>query len=417
MKKTVWILAFLVCFISYQGFAGGGGDITKIKEDTTQIKGDTAKIKGDTAEITKIKDDTAKIKEEVEKILTSSQSAQATVKTIPVTPQIAEFLLEKEENSKGVKFYLSNPLTLYKQKETAKIENRNGVIIVNSTNPDEIRITTDSEGIYIPFAEPKNDRSRELQIFFQKQDQTLIFTRRQNNYELSSVIMKGSRSYETKLFDNIQLLFSGEDNREIKVNVVPVDFVTPDPPPRYAQPSDQIKTTGNTGYSSYNAGQRSATSSRRIMGSGSISPARVKEYVRTKKNMTNRDIAIIDKYFEEARFEGVNVDIAIAQMLYWTNNMRNNERVLSRNYGGLSPLPQRNFYGSFTSMTEGVRAHIQHLKGYANVAPNQKIVDPRYYLAVERGFNGITFDQVYRNWSANSRYGQEIDIILRDLSR
>jgi hypothetical protein len=51
-------------------------------------------------------------------------------------------------------------------------------------------------------------------------------------------------------------------------------------------------------------------------------------------------------YFEEAKYEGVNVDIAIAQMLYWTDNFLKRDRVEKTcNYGGLSNIGD--FKGDF----------------------------------------------------------------------
>jgi hypothetical protein len=360
MKKTALILAVFVCFMSYQGFAEG---------------------------------------------------------KIPVTPDIVEALLNKGDSSfDGLIFYLSKSFTMkiYEQNETKGIEIIDKRVIINQPNSDngrEIDFPDNSEGVWIDRA----DRGREIKIYFKKQDKTLVFSKRQNSYDLSSVIMKDKRSYITNPSEPIRLCVAGENKLPTEVRVVSTDFAYSDNKLSSDYNYVSYQNTGN-----YNANYNSSASpSRRIMGNGSVSPVRVKEYVRTKKSLTNRDIAIIDKYFEEARFEGVNVDIAIAQMLYWTNNLRNNERVNTCNYGDLSRIDNV-FNGRFDDkggMTIGVRAHIQHLKAYAKEVPNRGIVDPRFGLAYNRGFHGITFEQVYRSWSANPRYRQEIDNILFDLYR
>jgi len=155
------------------------------------------------------------------------------------------------------------------------------------------------------------------------------------------------------------------------------------------------------------------TNSRTVIGTGSLTPEKVIAYARRKNPaLKQSDELVIRKYFEEASAEGVNVDLAIAQMLYWTVNMT--KRVSTNNFGGLSKIG--NFNGSFNDVTTGVRAHIQHLKAYAKETPKQKpIVDPRYYIALERGSKGITFDQAYRIWSEKSIYGEKVETILRNL--
>jgi hypothetical protein len=434
MKKITLILIFLVCFINYQGFAGGKGerkaikddttqirdDTTRIRDDTSRIKDDTSRIKDDTTQIrddtsliwndttqvrndtTLIWDDTTQIKEGINKIIKILVPDPPPPQRIPVTPQITEFLLEKEENFKGVKFYLSNPLTLYEQKETAKIENKNGVVILNSANPDEIKISTDSEGIYIPFAEPRHDRNKELQIFFQKQDKTLIFTRRQNSYELSSVVMKENKSYRTDLFENIQLLLYGEDNREIKVHVVPVNIVSPDnPPPRdesYSEVGGKF-TAGNKYGAIYIAGQ------------GSLRKEDIIVYIRHKnRNIPFKTIEnLIDMYISEAKKEGINHDIAIAQMCR-TTNFLSNKAMQTHNYAGFVSTP--GWSGRFTSMREGVIAHIQHLKGYTSnvLQSDNQNVDPRWHML--DGYRGTihTLEDLSRKWVRNNSRGYENDI-------
>jgi hypothetical protein len=428
MKKTALILAFIVCFLSCQSYEVQGSFYKKVeKKGKNPVAEKDSEIDDETKRLSKGIDNLYTEVDRLKKVnndgsgIGDKQPSQSVSDKIPVTPKIVEFILKNYGRSSELKFYLSRAFTL---KETTQKENTDIEIIdnnkirlnkINPANEQPIEFTKDSEGILAGL--PGSD-GMEIKIFFKeqdKQDKILVFRRngQQNRYELFSVI-KDNRSHPMSFSEPVQLYLFGVDDRDPEVKVVSADFEYYD----------------NQPYQIFNAGSfnddftMSAASSRNVMGSGSVSPARVKRYVETKKNLTNRDSAIIDKYFEEARFEGVNVDIAIAQMLHWTNNLRNSERVNSCNYGGLSAIDNV-FNGRFPrklgdGMTEGVRAHIQHLKGYASTSMNrQLIVDPRYNVLINKKYLGTvrTFDQLYRKWSVNSRYGQYIDGILRDLYR
>jgi len=336
-------------------------------------------------------------------------SNQVTADKIPVTPKIVQFLLQNEKNSDGLKFYLSRPFTLKisEQNEIAEIEIRNNMIIINPANPAnerEIDFPITSEGILMSGIE----NGRELQIFFQKQSKKLVFTRnvQQNSYELVNI--EGIKDYKSNITEPILLLVSGQNNRNAEVHAVPIDFTVNNSNNNRSQTYQNKNIVYDNITPNVNA-NRSVNTSRSVMGTGSTNPQRVIAFAR-KKNpaLSNNDIAIINEYFKEAGYEGVNIDLAIAQMLHATDYFRNRERMATRNYGGLSGA-------SFQDWTIGVRAHIQHLKAYAHQRPNRELVDPRFSLAWERGSPGITFDQVYPIWSQRSDYRQNIEAILRNL--
>ncbi|MDR1837416.1 MAG: glucosaminidase domain-containing protein [Treponema sp.] len=159
--------------------------------------------------------------------------------------------------------------------------------------------------------------------------------------------------------------------------------------------------------------------SRNINDRGSVTQRGIAGYVTRQNPSVNQETlnSLIETYVREAGSEGINHDIAIAQMLYATNNL-SSQRMNTYNYGGLSP-EGISWNGSFRDMTEGVRAHIQHLKGYASAnPPKTHIVDPRYHLLANIGYLGtvITFDDLYRLWMGNSpNYGNSIDSILNEM--
>lgn len=121
-------------------------------------------------------------------------------------------------------------------------------------------------------------------------------------------------------------------------------------------------------------------------------------------------------YVEEAGIEGINADIAFSQMCLETGFMR---------FGGLVTPDMNNFCGlgaigpeqtgeRFPNPQTGVRAHIQHLKGYASAEPlNRPLVDPRYKW-VKYGIAPTIHDLTGR-WAADKEYGNKIYRILERL--
>ena len=121
-------------------------------------------------------------------------------------------------------------------------------------------------------------------------------------------------------------------------------------------------------------------------------------------------------YVEEAAIEGVNHDVAFAQMCVETGFLR---------YGNLVTPEQNNFCGlgsigpgqpglSFPTPRMGARAHIQHLKAYATDAPlKQELIDPRYRFVrlgsspYIRGLAGT--------WAADKSYADKIHNMLNRL--
>ena len=157
--------------------------------------------------------------------------------------------------------------------------------------------------------------------------------------------------------------------------------------------------------------------SRNVSDSGCSTQRGIIEYIRHQNPYVNQEILIslIEIYIHEAEIEGINHDIAIAQMLYATNFL-GNQRIATHNYVGLSPTT--GWDGSFYDMATGVRAHIQHIKGYASRHPPRTyIVDPRYYILADLGYLGtvITFDDLYGRWTANPNYGNSIEGILQGM--
>jgi hypothetical protein len=121
-------------------------------------------------------------------------------------------------------------------------------------------------------------------------------------------------------------------------------------------------------------------------------------------------------YIEEAELEGIDHDVAFAQMCLETGFLR---------FGGLVKADMNNFCGlgaigperpgeRFPSPQLGVRAQIQHLKGYAtDQPPLQELVDPRYQYV--RYGSAPTIAGLSGTWAADRSYADKIAGILQRL--
>lgn len=95
---------------------------------------------------------------------------------------------------------------------------------------------------------------------------------------------------------------------------------------------------------------------------------------------------IVYAYFSEALAEDVNPLVAIAQMLYHTKYLAA-KGIMEKTYNfGLLGSNDEN---SFSSRSEGIRAHVQHIKAYSKAKiKSGSIVDPRYAILEREGLTG-----------------------------
>jgi hypothetical protein len=155
-----------------------------------------------------------------------------------------------------------------------------------------------------------------------------------------------------------------------------------------------------------------------IMGKGNVSAEKLAIFL--LQNNPRPDggfVRLLAKiYVEEAAFEGVNHDAAFSQMCLETGYL---------NYGGLVQPEWYNFCGLgaigpqqpglvFPDPRTGVRAHIQHLKGYATEEPLKgELVDPRYRY-VKKG-SSPAIEGLAGTWAADRQYAVKINAILHRL--
>ncbi|MCR4691262.1 MAG: GBS Bsp-like repeat-containing protein [Lachnospiraceae bacterium] len=121
-------------------------------------------------------------------------------------------------------------------------------------------------------------------------------------------------------------------------------------------------------------------------------------------------------YLDECAAEGIKAEVAFAQAMKETNFLR---------FGGDVSINQYNFAGlgatgggvagnSYPSVQIGIRAQVQHLKGYANSEPlNKACVDDRFtYVARNTApyveWLGIPDNPYGKGWAADTNYGGSI---------
>ncbi|MDX2243149.1 MAG: glucosaminidase domain-containing protein [Leptolyngbyaceae cyanobacterium bins.302] len=121
-------------------------------------------------------------------------------------------------------------------------------------------------------------------------------------------------------------------------------------------------------------------------------------------------------YLEEGMNEGIRYDVAFAQMCVETEFLQfgGSSKPSQNNFGGLGTVGGNPEGASFPSRRIGVRAHIQHLKAYANTEPlREEIVDPRFNLVIRGG--APTIAHLTGRWSADPHYSDRILAVLRQL--
>jgi hypothetical protein len=121
-------------------------------------------------------------------------------------------------------------------------------------------------------------------------------------------------------------------------------------------------------------------------------------------------------YIDEARTEGVNADVAFAQMCVETGFLSFRGQVTPdmNNFAGLGTTGPGVNGERFPSPQIGVRAQIQHLKAYATDEPLKgELVDPRYKW-VKYG-SAPTVAALSGKWAADKNYGRKIQSMMERL--
>ncbi len=171
----------------------------------------------------------------------------------------------------------------------------------------------------------------------------------------------------------------------------------------------------STDYHNHFPNPRSFEHSKDIMTKGLLPKSRLVSFL----YLNNQSLSLeeIEKiatlYIKESAIEGVNHDIAFIQMCLETGYLK---------YGGDVSRHQNNFCGlgaigggvpglTFSTVEEGIRAHIQHLKAYASHdSLKTELVDTRFGI-VKRG-SALNIHDLTGRWAVDPLYGKKIDKLL-----
>jgi hypothetical protein len=158
----------------------------------------------------------------------------------------------------------------------------------------------------------------------------------------------------------------------------------------------------------------------RILGAGLVPGEALSRFLLALNPAAGESFAeeLAGYYTEEAEAEGVNHDIAFAQMCLETGFLRFGNLVSPdmNNFCGLGAIGPEQRGERFSEPRIGVRAHIQHLKAYATEEPLRgELVDPRYRWV--RYGSAPTIYGLAGTWAVDKEYGEKIRDILEELYR
>jgi len=123
-------------------------------------------------------------------------------------------------------------------------------------------------------------------------------------------------------------------------------------------------------------------------------------------------------YVTECAVENINSDIAFVQMCLETGFLSFGGLVTEdmNNFCGLGAIDETKRGNSFESELLGVRAHVQHLKGYGTADPLVgELVDTRYKWITPKGKAPDIF-ALSGTWAADTQYGNKLYILLQRLA-
>jgi len=154
------------------------------------------------------------------------------------------------------------------------------------------------------------------------------------------------------------------------------------------------------------------------MGKGIILPENMAVFLLNANYVVDRDFIenLAFLYTEEAEIEGVNHDVAFAQMCLETGYLSFCGLVTPdmNNFCGLGAIGPGQNGERFPDPRTGVRAHIQHLKVYATDAPlKQELVDPRYRYV--RPGSSPSIKGLTGTWAVDRNYAEKINSIMERL--
>ncbi|MDR1417302.1 MAG: glucosaminidase domain-containing protein [Prevotellaceae bacterium] len=154
-----------------------------------------------------------------------------------------------------------------------------------------------------------------------------------------------------------------------------------------------------------------------IMGNGKLTARQMVTFIAVTaiEGDTGRAARLAPLYITEAHAEGVNHDVAFAQMILETGFLQFKGLVgpQMNNFCGLGAVSSTQTGHIFPDEVTGIRAHIQHLKAYASREPLAgDLIDPRYHFVSPKG-KAPTIDELTGTWARDPQYASKIKSLLR----
>jgi hypothetical protein len=347
--------------------------------------------------------------ETIKYFLTGEEAPQRGI-PVPFSIEIAKTVMEDSDKNtlNNIFYYLSSSLTITTLPEREVKNNDNGRLIIdNGSLIKQVTITKTSKGklankIDEFIVYERNSKEEILLVKFDESDSELIFirnnqTRRFDYYGVYGLYSEitGQRPYLCVYVDRLGVI---------------------------NQSDRPVQQGSQSSYSASDTVQFPGS----IEEGGTLQRDVIVSYIISRGSSMDRERigVIVDAYIREAEIERINHDIAIAQMCYATSFLNNENLIKTHNYGGFNTDAgiSIKYGGSHGSIEEGVRAHIQHLKGYASRETPVDLVDNRYRYLVTSGILGTVkyFDDLFfATWApGNSQnYKYEIRRILGDMYR
>jgi hypothetical protein len=339
-------------------------------------------------------------------------------KFVPLTWKMVSDVRNELPN---LNYYLSEPFSIRinEQNNGTTYGINDGILVPGENNHSSkpIEFTTDVTGTLDNIIDVPRGREV-LDIYFPdntKKNIRLKFARNmhKDRFELVSAVINAN---------NYNLRFPGEApylKIQAKLNI-------PDIQARAVPISDErnYSSTGSVFISTINqVTEHPQYGALSIAGQGSSSKSTIMKYIKLVNNNASDRIMdeLIGWYIFEAHQEGIDHDFAIAQMCRATSFLRNERLMQAYNYAGFTSTP--GWPGRFSSMRQGVIAHIQHLKGYtSNVRPcdlKSPLYDPRWDML--NSFRGriYTLEGLSQKWAPyNARvYENDIRTIINEMRR
>ena len=124
---------------------------------------------------------------------------------------------------------------------------------------------------------------------------------------------------------------------------------------------------------------------------------------------------------EESNKEGVKAEVIFAQVCLETGYLQFGGQVSPQqcNFSGLGATDDGAAGATFKNVRTGIRAQVQHLKGYASKDDlNQKCVDPRFaYLSYRRGTAKYVQSLGGGNWATDPNYATKLMALIKAMKK